>query len=229
MSSSVATPYSIEIIDDPGQLRPWTQAQYDAFINTDNVLHEVFFPPAKPPSPAEVEKSADRHRTALAADPKHEYTCFIQILDPPTQEVMGGAQWQFWNFDPRRPAHVKVDWLDDNDSEESKREQTFAQQVMNEFQGRRVQHMACPHALLHICFTVPKYERRGVATALVNWGLERADEQHLRAFTEASPRGSLVYERLGFEVRERVKLRWGEDWAAGKGDILWNFLERPAR
>jgi GNAT superfamily N-acetyltransferase len=229
MPSSAHQPYQIEIVENPAQLTPWTQAQYDAFINTDNLLHEVFFPPATPPSPAEVIKSADRHRAALAADPKHENTFFIQILDPATREVMGGAQWQFWNVDPKRPAYVKVDWLDQTDSEDSKREQMFAQRVMDEFQGRRVDHMACPHALLHICFTAPRYERKGVATALVNWGLRRADEQHLRAFTEASPRGSPVYERLGFEVREYVSLKWEEDWAAGKGNILWNFLERPAR
>ncbi|KAI0600109.1 hypothetical protein F4775DRAFT_548050 [Biscogniauxia sp. FL1348] len=53
--------------------------------------------------------------------------------------------------------------------------------------------------VLDLCATHPAFQRRGVASALVRWGLAEARRRGIReAVTEASSMGRLVYERLGF-------------------------------
>ncbi|GMF81483.1 unnamed protein product [Aspergillus oryzae] len=54
---------------------------------------------------------------------------------------------------------------------------------------------------LDIIGTHPAARRRGVATMLVNWGLERAREDGLEVYLSSTQEGRFVYERLGFEVR----------------------------
>lgn len=221
-------PYKIEVIKDPEALTALTAAQYASFINTDNVLHHVLFPPDSPPSPAQIDLAAARHKAAFSSDPEH--VVYIQILDPANGKIMGAAKWQFWPHDPKRPLTYPINYVDDS-TPEGKAEKALAQKVMDEFQGRRARDMAMPHGLLDLCFTTPEYERRGVATALVKWGLEKVDKEGWPAFTEASPRGWPVYAKLGFERTEVVKLRFDEmgDYARNLGDVVWNYMVRPAR
>lgn len=220
--------YTVGIVSNPLDLTPWTAAQFSSFINTDNVLHDTLFPPATPPTPAQVSVAADRHRDALVAEPEHVE--FIQVVDPETGEVAGGAKWCFYPSDAHRPSQVSVTWVDDGTGK-GQQEKEFAQKVMNEFHSRRYIHMTGPHALLDLCFTSPKYQRQGIASMLVQYGIDRADKEGWTSFTEASPRGRPVYARLGFEVREEVRLRWDEagDFYRRKGDVVWYFMERPAK
>ncbi|KAI1426872.1 acyl-CoA N-acyltransferase [Xylaria sp. FL1777] len=53
---------------------------------------------------------------------------------------------------------------------------------------------------LDLCVTHPDFQRRGVASKLVRWGLEEARRRGVRyATTEASSMGRHVYARLGFQ------------------------------
>ena len=231
MATSTKTGHQISEITDPSDLAPWTKAMYDSFVATDNVLFETLanLPPGVMPSQSKLESAIEEHRSAFTK-PQDDggQNRYIQILDSKTGEVMGGAKWTFFSAPPKRDEKVNVTWIDDS-TPEGKFEKDFAQAVMDEFHSRRFQHMACPHALLYICFTSPKYERRGVSSALVRWGIERADGKGWPCFTEASPRGTPVYARLGFETREILALRWderGEGWTS-KGDVKWTFMQRP--
>jgi GNAT superfamily N-acetyltransferase len=220
--------YEVQVIKDPVNLKPWTAAQFASFVGTGNVLHDVLFPPASPPTPAQLDLATARHTAAF--EEGSERNVFVQIVDPANGAIMGGAKWQFWPHDPKRPLTFPVDYVDDS-TPEGKAERTFAQKVMDEFMGRRARDMAMSHGLLDLCFTVPEYERKGVASALVSWGLERTDREGWVAFTEASARGWPVYERLGFERKEVVRLRYDElgDYAQGMGDVVWTYMVRPAR
>jgi GNAT superfamily N-acetyltransferase len=230
-SNTTSTPLTVAEIKDPSDLVPWTKAMYAAFVGTDNVLAETLFglPPGVMPSQSQLDSAVEEHHKALTGPQAHGgENRYIQILDSITGEIMGGTKWTFFSDAPKRPERVDVNWIDGSTSK-GKFERDYAQATMDEFHSRRVKHMNCPHALLHICFTSPDYERRGVGSAMVRWGLERADEEGWRSFTEASPRGGPVYARLGFETREAVRLRWderGEDWKK-KEDVRWTFMERP--
>lgn len=220
--------YEIEIIKDPAKLEAWTAAQYSSFVGTGNVIHDVLFPPAHPPTPAQVKLSAKRHKASFEKDSEHNI--FIQITNPLNGEIMGGAKWQLWPYDPKRSGTAPVTFIDDS-TEQGKIEREFAQKVMDAFQSRRARDMAMPHGLLDICYTVPGHERKGVASALVAWGLEKCDAEGWVAFTEASIRGWRVYERLGFERKELVSLRYDDlgEYAKGMGDVVWIFMIRPAK
>ena len=222
------SPYAIEVITSVDDLNAWTAAQYASFMNTGNVHHDTLFPPATNPTPADISAATKRHLTDLSVHPDN--IVFIQILDPTNNAIMGGAQWQLWPHDPKRPSTIEVNWIDDS-TPVGRQERAFGQAIMDEFQGRRARDMAVPHGLLDICFTTPGYERRGVGSALVRWGLERVDKEGWVSFTEASERGTPVYERLGFQRREEVRLRFDgtSEVATGKGDVVWEFMVRPAR
>ena len=234
MAAATTSPsHKISEITDPSELVSWTKAMYDSFVNTENVLFEtiVNLPPGAMPSQSKLDSDVREHQSDLTK-PQDDggENRYIQILDSETGAIMGGAKWVFFASTPKRKEKLpEVKWIDDS-TPEGKFERNFTQAVMNDFNSRRFEHMACPHALLHICFTTPSYERRGVSTALVRWGVERADKEGWPCFTEASPRGTPVYARLGFQTRETLSLRWderGEAWKA-KGDVRWTFMERPA-
>ena len=218
-------------ITDPKDLKPWVQAMFDSFVGTDNVLFESLFglPPGVMPNEKQLEGAYEEHSKALTEpQPDGGDNRYIQVLDPATGDVMGGVKWTFFKSAPTRPDRVDVTWIDDA-TPQGKFEREFTQASFDEFYGRRVKFMNCPHALLYIVFTTPKYERRGVAGALVRWGMEKADKEGWPCFTEASPRGTPLYARMGFNTRETLSLRWderGEDWKK-KGDVRWTFMERP--
>ena len=71
--------------------------------------------------------------------------------------------------------------------------------------------MVCIHAMLNLCFTTPKYERKGVASLLVNNGIEKANREGWVCFTETSLRGAPLYAKMEFEAKEVVKSRWDEE------------------
>ena len=60
--------------------------------------------------------------------------------------------------------------------------------------------------------THPVYMRRGFGSALVNWGINLAKEQHLAAVSVVSGQmGKLLYTHLGFRHLEQMVVRAPED------------------
>jgi GNAT superfamily N-acetyltransferase len=55
------------------------------------------------------------------------------------------------------------------------------------------------HAILMYMATEKQWRRKGAATVVVQWGLDRCRERNIPAFLEASEDGAPVYARLGFE------------------------------
>jgi GNAT superfamily N-acetyltransferase len=58
------------------------------------------------------------------------------------------------------------------------------------------------YADVDILRTHPAARRRGVATMLVQWGLEKAKEDEVEVYLSSTEMGRPVYEKLGFEVRK---------------------------
>lgn len=48
--------------------------------------------------------------------------------------------------------------------------------------------------------TRPDYHGRGIASMLLKWGLDRADQEGLEAYLSASPSGRPLYEKRGFQL-----------------------------
>jgi GNAT superfamily N-acetyltransferase len=60
------------------------------------------------------------------------------------------------------------------------------------------------HWYLELVATRPEYRRKGAAGLLLRWGLEKADQEEVEAYLEASPEGKPVYEHFGFWEVERL-------------------------
>ncbi|KAJ5302378.1 hypothetical protein PENANT_c008G00525 [Penicillium antarcticum] len=86
-------------------------------------------------------------------------------------------------------------------------EQRYLTQVMTSFFRRRKEIIqekstATPPAVmvLDMCAVDPAYQRKGIARALVQWGLDEAKRRgDLEAITEASGMGRHVYGQMGFK------------------------------
>ncbi|KAI1163704.1 acyl-CoA N-acyltransferase [Nemania serpens] len=88
-------------------------------------------------------------------------------------------------------------------------EQRFLRQMLRSLLKRRLAYVASkaaadPPAImaLDLCATHPAFQRRGVASQLVRWGLDEARRRGIPdATTEASSMGRGVYARLGFRPK----------------------------
>ena len=173
------------------------------------------------------------------------HTTYLKITDTDTGAIVAGAKWCVYEEEPVRPERLMVDWY----GEEGSAERAFAQELLDEFHGRRVKRMKGPHccmdallyldnttilelwtercAVLDLCFCSPTHQHQGVGTQLVQWGTRKADEMGLQAFVEGTLTARRLYEKNDFVVTENVKLR--EDTWAEKGRIEYLFMHRPAR
>ncbi|KAF4447505.1 gnat family acetyltransferase [Fusarium austroafricanum] len=85
-------------------------------------------------------------------------------------------------------------------------EQRFLVQADKSLFGRRWEIIkesatASPPALfvMDLCAVDPQFQRKGIATKLVQWGLDEAKRRDLEVITEASTMGRKVYLKMGFK------------------------------
>ncbi|KAI1321911.1 hypothetical protein F5Y16DRAFT_413576 [Xylariaceae sp. FL0255] len=89
------------------------------------------------------------------------------------------------------------------------RSQRFVGQVWLALLSRRIKYVQekgrQPHPnilALDLCATHPSFQRRGVAAALVQWGLDETKRRNIDELcTEASGMGRGVYAKIGFQAR----------------------------
>ncbi|RDW82863.1 hypothetical protein BP6252_03975 [Coleophoma cylindrospora] len=105
---------------------------------------------------------------------------------------------------------------------DNEREQRYITQVIGSMQTRRRQVLEekCSAAsaqksvmVLDLCASDPDFQRRGIASKLVNWGLDEAVRLGgIEAITEASVMGRTVYKRLGFTEIEEIQYEVDEEF-----------------
>lgn len=90
--------------------------------------------------------------------------------------------------------------------------------------------------VLNILFTHPEHRGKGVASLVMEWGLERADELGLETYIEATDVGKPVYEKFGFDAIEMSELhlekQTTEEGKKVEADLLplqWWSMRRPAK
>ena len=85
-------------------------------------------------------------------------------------------------------------------------------------------HSSAPGFLsLRACFVLPEYQRRGIGSALVRYGCERADRLILDSLVTSTPSARQLYATAGdFEILDNldVDLR---DWVVRKEDGMKHF------
>ncbi len=72
------------------------------------------------------------------------------------------------------------------------------------FKGRGVWHLT-------MLATHPGHRRRGIASMLFEWGVQRADEEGAMIYLDATEVGAGLYEKYGCELVEGGVVEWEED------------------
>ncbi|KAH6678326.1 acyl-CoA N-acyltransferase [Halenospora varia] len=81
---------------------------------------------------------------------------------------------------------------------------------------------------IQLLYVSPEYQRKGLASMLLRYGLEMADREGKRAYIEATAKGKVVYERLGFEVVDLVEVDLKE-WGGEGVERNWIMVREPKK
>ncbi|KAI7475334.1 hypothetical protein KC357_g4988 [Hortaea werneckii] len=185
----------------------------DAF-GRNEPMWDVFYP--KHWTEEGRRKGADKMRRTNAADP---HTEFILAVDETSNEVLGMSKWNV--YAPNTiPDFVGISRAV-GDYYQSEEERAYAGAMGKLFvQPRNEAIFASGGNLvsLDILTIDPKYQRKGIGNALVQWGTRKADELGVEAVVESSVFGKALYEKNGF-----VFVR---DYHMVSDDARWK--DRPA-
>lgn len=101
----------------------------------------------------------------------------------------------------------------------------YIQEKFNEFVDSWIMPTKC--FVLELLMTDPRFQRRGIGTALLAWGHKRADRDQVNLFLVATPIGHGLYRAVGWkEVSVPVRIDL-QDWlaAAKSGDMGWGTYQ----
>ena len=153
-------------------------------------------------------------------DMEEDPTChFMIVKDAMTGDV---ASFAIWHFYPPKSQ-------DDFDQESTVSDLPLPSDANRELGERcirnsiRKRHAVVtstigidkPYAFLAALGTSPKYQRRGAASLLLKWGLERCDDRDLAVYVESAPPALQLYKKYGFEEVSDLKLELAP-WREGK-------------
>ncbi|RMZ01717.1 hypothetical protein D0862_06256 [Hortaea werneckii] len=154
----------------------------------------------------------DMFTREMASEPGSHW---FKTVDPTPEDgepvVVGFVKWQ----EPRSEGMELETELPEWPAEADGR---VCEETFGEWGRRRRELMGGRgHWYLEIIATHPRYQGRGAGSMMINWGLERADQDNVAAYLEASPEAVSLYEKLGFQnvastdtwiQNERVKGEW---------------------
>jgi predicted N-acetyltransferase YhbS len=142
---------------------------------------------------------------------------FLKCVDTSTNEMIAGARWRY--VAPKTPGATERTW-EEVEAAFAERLQPYDEtepEMLDALLDLFNQHKRAalgnrPYFCLDTLATLPQHERRGAGSMLVRWGCDKADEQGVQAYLEASPMGAPMYARHGFVAMEGIELdlrRWG--------------------
>ena len=74
--------------------------------------------------------------------------------------------------------------------------------------------------VLDLLATLPGYQGQGIGTAMLRWGMAKADEWQTRIYLEATPAGYPVYIKHGWRVVEEIRLDFSQHGGVGSEPFL---------
>ncbi|KAF6818931.1 GNAT family protein [Colletotrichum sojae] len=190
----------LQEVKDDEEFGPLIAAFREGFSDPDSPLCRLFMGDWRPHDEAAreaaLEESTTRLRAWHHADPT---STWLKVVDEETGDIAAGGKWCI--HEKGRNPYDKVDkveatWFPEGEPRE------VATMLMNDFLGSAAKNVNRPHVFLNILFTVKKHRRRGAASLIMDWGMERADRLGLDVYIEATPLGRILYEKYGLEVIE---------------------------
>ncbi|KAI1818449.1 acyl-CoA N-acyltransferase [Poronia punctata] len=220
MTSTAEETPLVEVISDPADFADAYRCCSEAFGRQVNDATWIGFNPTWDTPEGQAggaERMAKRWQSTTTDDKGNPHTIFLKstVPDPgrPGQRVIAG--FAIWIQATAIPGGQHGDLISDNPDEMRKllnlesiypgneTEQRFILQLFNSLLKRRhefVRENPPSVMVLDLCATHPAFQRRGVASRLVQWGLDEMRRRGIKyATTEGSAMGRHVYKRLGFE------------------------------
>jgi WD repeat-containing protein 48 len=84
-----------------------------------------------------------------------------------------------------------------------------------------------PYFMLNQLATHPDHQGRGAAKMMLDWGMQKADEEELVTYLDSTVTGRPVYERRGFALVKA--LEWDRVPWGGEGKDWHGCMVRPAK
>ncbi|KAI1114417.1 acyl-CoA N-acyltransferase [Nemania sp. NC0429] len=211
----------VEVVSDAGDFTEGFRCISEAFgRQARDAIWQAFNPGWETPEgqAAGASRMVKRWRSTTTDDKGNPNTVFLKATLPdPDPELPGGRRatvgFAVWVQASAVEGHGDVSAGDVGSSLDlealhpgNESEQRFLRQMLRSFLKKRLAFVASkaaadPPAImaLDLCATHPAFQRRGVASALVRWGLDEARRRGIPdVVTEASSMGRGAYARLGF-------------------------------
>ncbi|THY62235.1 hypothetical protein D6C98_01646 [Aureobasidium pullulans] len=170
---------------------------------TDPHLREIFMGPDTPDGHAYLSSFYQKTLHTNASD------VWVKVEEKKTGKIVGASNWKVHMGSVPKHELAEEDlgwgWLECDEEKLNK-----VKGVITGIMGVRKRLFTEPYCQLHICFTDPYYQRRGIGSMMLQWGSDLADQLFLPSWVEASPAGNFLYRKFGYkdiEVNESGEMQ----------------------
>lgn len=162
--------------------------------------------------------SVRNHQTAWSTDPNVRYL----KATLPTGEIIGMAKW-YLLLDPDSPGNPWDLEFPANSNSDLCRYFFGSLNAAREEKLKGQRHM-----LMAILAVLPEYQRMGIGNKLLKWGLDKADEEQVDCWIDASPYGLGLYKKFGWKEVGNLDVeldKWGGE--NGKTERTVHMIRPP--
>lgn len=143
---------------------------------------------------------SERFSSAMQED---HHAVYHKAVDVTCGTIVAFSIWTVYNA---RPLQYPPD-LPSPDYWPNALEAEYGHAIMLDLMRKRHDHIkSVANSIVHLntLAVLPAYQRRGIATRLMEWGVDMADQLGFPCFVEATPAGRPLYQRCGFVIEEEV-------------------------
>ncbi|KAJ4326864.1 hypothetical protein N0V84_002690 [Fusarium piperis] len=196
-------------------IRPATEQDIPSMLSvyfsafSPSLFSQRCFPSSSPDVQA---WQADKLRSQIGAARGNH----VLIAESDSGSVLGWARWV------RRPAAPSTKTILSESDYPSSGDRALAVRLFQANADATCKHtMGESHWFLSTIATAREAQRRGVGSALMQFGVDKADEEGWMAYLNSSPEGKGLYEKFGFRVVDESEIP--------ELDIVQYHMKRVAR
>ncbi|KAI0197603.1 hypothetical protein F4808DRAFT_294423 [Astrocystis sublimbata] len=185
-------PYLLQEVKDAGGFDEILAMLHTAFEEPYNPLHRWFMP-VYTTTEAAIEATKQRIIKHWSHD---ENLYWFKVTDTETGKIVGAAEWAIReriNHPGEVQKPIEAQW-----HPEGSDEMIFAGKLVTSLKSFMKERMTQPHVELEQLVVAKEHRLKGVATLLMNWGKQKADELGIDSCVESVPTAVPAYEKMGY-------------------------------